>query len=363
MTPRPGVPAGRQITLKDVAAAAGVHVATASRALAPTGTRHLVRPETARRVADAAARLRYQPNDVAKSLRTRRTRTVGVVVQDLAQPHTAAVVRGICDELAGAGYLAVVASCGDDTRRAITLIRKVAARQVDGLILSAHPALLQTLAAAAGPERPIAAAAAAGGESCPSVSVDLAAGMRAVVMHLALLGHRAIVLLASAGDGARHREYRAAMSGAGLRPLPPLTAAQSHSLAEGERCGRKLARGPLRCTAVIATSDILAAGCCQALAASGLMCPGAVSVAGMGDLPLGSSLAPGLTTLRLPHQRVGELAASLALTMIGGQEPDCASQLVAPQLIVRGSTAPVSLRGGDAGRAEPGGLADQPLVT
>src|SRR6202046_3939116 len=97
----------RPATLRDVAAAARVHPATASRALNPE-TRILVSEDTARRVAAAAARLGYQPNPVARSLRTRRSHTVGVLIPDLNNPLFPPIVRGLEDKLAAAGYVALI---------------------------------------------------------------------------------------------------------------------------------------------------------------------------------------------------------------------------------------------------------------
>src|SRR6202035_2563961 len=104
----------RPATLRDVAAAAGVHPATASRALNPE-TRLLVSEETAKRVLAAAAELGYRPNAVARSLRTRRSHTVGVLIPDLNNPLFPPMIRGLEDRLAAAGYVALIGNTdGDD---------------------------------------------------------------------------------------------------------------------------------------------------------------------------------------------------------------------------------------------------------
>jgi len=103
----------RPATLRDVAAAARVHPATASRALNPE-TRILVSEDTARRVTDAAARLGYRPNPVARSLRTRRSHTIGVLIPDLNNPLFPPIVRGLEDKLGAAGYVALI---GNNRRR------------------------------------------------------------------------------------------------------------------------------------------------------------------------------------------------------------------------------------------------------
>src|SRR6202012_1400818 len=106
----------RPATLRDVATAAGVHPATASRALNP-GTRLLVSQETARRVNDAATRLGYRPNPVARSLRTRRSNTIGVLIPDLNNPLFPPIIRGIEDRLAEHGYVALIGNTDTDPHR------------------------------------------------------------------------------------------------------------------------------------------------------------------------------------------------------------------------------------------------------
>src|SRR5260370_39722326 len=108
--------AGPPRTLRDVAARAGVHPATASRALNPE-TRILVSEDTAQRVLDAAAALGYRPNPVARSLRTRRSHTVGVLIPDLNNPLFPPIVRGLEDRLAAAGHVALIGHTDSDAER------------------------------------------------------------------------------------------------------------------------------------------------------------------------------------------------------------------------------------------------------
>src|SRR6266513_5609261 len=120
---------------RDVAVSAGVHPATASRALNP-GTRLLVSEETARRVTEAASRLGYQPNPVARSLRTRRSHTVGVLIPDLNNPLFPPIVRGLDDRLAAAGYVALIGNTDGDDERERVVFEQMRARHVDGMVLA-----------------------------------------------------------------------------------------------------------------------------------------------------------------------------------------------------------------------------------
>src|ERR1700686_3836761 len=125
----------RPATLRDVAAAAGVHPATASRAL-NLETRLLVSEETARRVTASAAKLGYRPNPVARSLRTRRSHTVGVLIPDLTNPIFPPIVRGLEDKLAAAGYVALLGNTDADANRERPLFEQMRAPHVAGFVLA-----------------------------------------------------------------------------------------------------------------------------------------------------------------------------------------------------------------------------------
>ena len=122
------------VTLKDVAALAGVHPATASRALNHQ-TRLLVSAETASRILAAADELGYRPNTVARSLRTRRSHTVGVLIPDLTNPLFPPIVRGIEDRLAADGYVALIGNTDSDDDRERLVFDRMLARHVDGFVL------------------------------------------------------------------------------------------------------------------------------------------------------------------------------------------------------------------------------------
>ena len=342
--PAPARP-GAVVTLKDVAAEANVHPATVSRALHPA-TRHLVRPGTARRVIRAAESLGYVCDHSAASLRTRSTRTVGVLLPDLAGSLAAAFARGVEDHLTTAGYVALTGSTDCDTSRERMFLTVMRGRHVDGLILAGGAARAPLAAAASrlGLDVVIAGTVPDNG-SLPAVSADYSRGMRMLVDHLAALGHRSISCITSPEENGQYRDFLAALAAKGLQPPPPpALAARAHTTEEGKRCCRRLLAGRGSCTAIITTSDLLAAGCCQALAEDDRPCPRHVSVAGCGDLPLAGSVTPPLTTIRLPAYHVGVQAAQLLLDRIASPGSPPVARLLPPELIVRGSTARVRFR-------------------
>src|ERR687890_2700491 len=127
------VRAGGAVTLRDVARVAGVHPATVSRALNEE-TRGLVNAETARRVLKAAEELGYQPNPIARGLKTNRSYTIGVLIPDLMNPLFPPIVRGIQDRLEEAGYTPLIANTENDPERERIDFDRLRARQVDGFI-------------------------------------------------------------------------------------------------------------------------------------------------------------------------------------------------------------------------------------
>jgi LacI family transcriptional regulator len=358
----------RPATLRDVASAAGVHPATASRALNPE-TRILVSEDTARRVAEAAARLGYRPNPVARSLRTRRSHTVGVLIPDLNNPLFPPIVRGLEDKLAAAGYVALLGNTDADQDRERTLFEQMRARHVDGFVLATATLHDQLLAEAAAGDVPVVLMNRLASEySFPSVSVDNEQGARMAVTHLSRLGHTRIAHIAGPQEIStgisRLRGFRDGMATHGLEVDEDLIAyATRYTVEEGTRCCRELLSRP-GFTAVAAANDMLAVGCYAALDETSLQCPDDISVIGFNDMPFIDRLRPPLTTVRFPHYQLGTEAAQLLIERINGGGGPVKILYLAPELIVRGSTsqprapqagsaagAPVPLRPAPPGRA------------
>jgi LacI family transcriptional regulator len=335
----------RPATLRDVAAAARVHPATASRALNPE-TRILVSEDTARRVTDAAARLGYRPNPVARSLRTRRSHTVGVLIPDLNNPLFPPIVRGLEDKLAAAGYVALIGNTDADANRERTLFEQMRARHVDGFVLATATLHDQLLADAAAADVPLVLMnRLAPDYSFPSVSVDNEQGLRMAVTHLARLGHTRIAHVAGPQEAStgisRLRGFRDGMATAGLAVDEDLIAyAGRYTVEEGARCCRELLARPgdSAFTAVAAANDMLAVGCYSALDERSLQCPEDISVIGFNDMPFIDRLRPPLTTVRFPHYQLGTEAAQLLLERINGAEGPVKVLYLAPEIVIRGST-------------------------
>jgi LacI family transcriptional regulator len=338
------------VTLRDVATRAGVHPATASRALNPE-TRILVSEDTAQRVLEAAEVLGYSPNPVARSLRTRRSHTVGVLIPDLNNPLFPPIVRGLEDRLAANGYVALIGNTDSDDQRERMVFDQMRARHVDGLVLATARLRHPLLAEASRADLPVVLInRLAQDYSFPSVSVDNERGVRMAVGHLAALGHRRIAHIAGPQETStglsRYRGFVTAMESGGLPVDGDLVVfAKSFTVEEGERCSRLLLDRGAGCTAIAAGNDMLAVGCYGALDEAGLSCPEDISVVGFNDMPFIDRLRPPLTTIRFPHYQVGTEAAQLLLERIAEHAGPVKILYLAPELVIRGSTARARLNG------------------
>ncbi|MGH9294732.1 MAG: LacI family DNA-binding transcriptional regulator, partial [Acidimicrobiales bacterium] len=328
-----------------VARLAGVHPSTASRAL-NEATRDLVRADTVERIVAAASTLGYKPNYLARSFKTRRTLSIGVVIPDINNPLFPPIVRGVEDRLAKAGYLALIANVESDPEREQRIFDELTSRQVDGLVLATAKREDPVLIRLSHHGVPLVLVnRVVDDHTFSSVSVDDGAAVRLVVDHLARLGHRRIGHIAgpqplSTGFG-RYRGFVTSMRANSLVPDSHLVSfAHSYSIAEGIRCGDELLGLADPPTAVLAANDMLALGCYTAMEALGLACPGDVSIVGFNDMPFIDRLDPPLTTVRIPAYDIGFQAAELMVERIDRPEAPLKVLLLAPELVVRHSTAP-----------------------
>ena len=331
-------------TLRDVAEVAGVHAATASRALNPK-TRRLVNADTARRILRAAESLGYQPNPIARSLKTARSSTIGLVIPDLTNPLFPPIVRGIEDVLAPAGYNAWIVNTDNDPARESTQIASLRSRQVEGLIVATarleHP-LLEKLHDQG--MRMVLVNRRLANMGIPSVTPDDSAGIAMAVKHLVDLGHRRIAHVAgpqTTSTGVfRSRAFRHAIRDHGLDDEPSLVVECDYwNEEEGARALRALLDRGSPFTAIVAGNDLIALGCYDVFAERGISCPDDVSVVGFNDMPFLDKLRAPLTTVSVPHYAIGAEAARMLIETI--EEPDRHPRsLVLPlSLVVRQSTS------------------------
>jgi len=221
--PKPAAAAPRAVTLKQVAAHAGVHASTVSRALNPA-TRGLVAEDLARKIQAAAATLGFRPNAAAASLRTGRSHLVGVLLPDISNPVFSPILSGITEALSFGGYSTIVADVGEDVDKQLRLIDDLRARHVDGFILATVNRDDRVVGYCL--ERNIRVVLVNRSERKPRVSAavsDDEYGIELAMDHLAKLGHRSIGHLAAPARTStgyrRQQSFKAAADTRGLRSL------------------------------------------------------------------------------------------------------------------------------------------------
>ena len=320
----PNLRGGSRATLRDVARKAGVHPATASRAL-NDDTRALVNEETAERVRLAAEELDYRPNPIARGLKTNRSYTIGVLIPDLTNPLFPPILRGIEDRLEEAGYTPLIANTDNDPERELVDTQAMRARQVEGIITATarrdHGGLDDVMAAGLEvvlvnrwlPGVPISAATA-----------DDRKGQRMAIEHLAGLGHRRIAHLAGPLDYStgidRHDAFLEAVQEFGLDTDPAPGARQPgvHRGRGGPAVPRAARRGGARSRRSPPPTTCSRWAACDVLAERGIACPAQISVVGFNDMPFAGRFQPPLTTIRIPHYEIGTAAAELMLERLRG---------------------------------------------
>ena len=293
---------------------------------------------------ESARELGYRPDPVARSLRTRRSGFVGVVVPDLTNPVIPPIVRGIEAVLWTAGIACLLADTDNAPEREALLVDELLARRCEGLIVATATRFSETVNELAGGDVPtVLVTRDIDSHALPLVAGDDASGVDAAVEHLAGLGHRRIANVSGpptlSTTVRRLRAFEGAAERLGLETSGLIVHGDAFTEAAGTRaCAELLARdAPF--TAIVAGNDLIALGCMKALGEAGLRCPDDVSIVGHNDTPMVASLQPPLTTVAIPQERIGAEAARVLLERLGGGKLETEPTLLPTALVVRGSTA------------------------
>lgn len=345
--------ARRRVTIAEVAREAGVSKTTVSVVLNGSAASFGIRPATQATVREAMARLGYAPNHAARSLRSRQTNVLTLLVQDLANPcftdiavaaRAAAESKGYTVNVVGAGPVeaelkaldhlrggssdGVIVATGRHGERpqAIEMLRDLVRHGVPAVILldrSPDPLL-------------------------PAIRVDVEAGAYLATTHLLRLGHRRIAHLALQGarpldaeqssQGDRYRGYRRALEAAGLAVDPALVIRGGDTPDGGRSMVRSLfERGRPAPTAILVYNDLMAVGVLRGLYELGRAVPRDVAVVGTDGIELGEYLSPALTTIDHPRAELGRLAVETVCDLLGGAQAVAAERVLPTGLIIRES--------------------------
>ena len=333
------------VTLRDVANRAEVHPSTASRALNER-TRDRVSAAAVQRVLEAARQLGYRPNSLARGLKLQQTFTIGMLLPDLTNPLFPPIVRGIEDVLLEAGYTLVLANTDNSEQKEAAIIEAMERRRVDGLMVATarrdYP-LIDRLIEANMPM--VLINRTLDDPTVSSVAGNDHAGIGLALKHLAALGHRRIAHVAgtqAVSTGLdRYHAFLAWMMSLDLDLDHDLIVfADQFREQEGAAAFAELLRRREDFTAVVAANDLVALGCYNVCRERKLAIPGHLSVVGYNDIPFCDQFAPPLTSVRIPHYRIGAKAAELLLDAVMERDSTPVAVRLIPTLSVRESTGP-----------------------
>lgn len=341
---------GKAATIREVAALAGVSTATVSRTLRNSAN---VGPSTRARVEEAAAALRYRPSGVARSLKLRSTRTIGLIVTDIENPYFPQIVRAVEDAARDRGHSVLLADGRRDPERELESLDLLAEREVDGLIVASstlsarHQDRIRELpcpVVIVNSESTVAAV--------PAFVSDNVVGGRIAAEHLFDLGHRQVVYITAPREGNRAAADRFDGAGARLHELgarAPLQAVLAEAgVAGGLQAAQRVMGEHPGTTALICYNDLTAIGATRGLRAIGHEVPQDVSVMGFDDIELAAFVDPALTTVRQATDEMGrEAVASLFARIEAGRAADAGTvhgvigetRRLSVELVIRDSTA------------------------
>lgn len=340
-------------TIKDVAKKAGVSITTVSHVINET---RYVSESLTHKVYDAMAELDYRPNILARSLRSGRTKTIGLVIPDISNAFFAEFSRKIEDEGFESDYSVILCNTDENPAKEERYIDVLIAKQVDGLIFFAagdngslqdhvHHSNIPVVIV----DREV------DGIDSNVVLIDNFAGGIQATEYLLSLRHKRIGCISGPSpirpSAQRVEGYKAALAADGLPHEPGLLQTGDFRFEGGERGMLALLDLPERPTAVFACNDMMALGAIRAIKQAGLRVPEDISVIGFDDTPLASLIFPPLTTISQPVKEMAEVAVALLIKQINLREErkhkkdllsDYQRIILAPELVVRGTCTTLS---------------------
>lgn len=331
-------------TIYDVARLAGVSTATVSRLLNGTGQ---IAPATRAAIEAAVEQLGYRPNTIARSLVTKSTQTIALLLPDITNPFYAALVSGIQEHALRQDHTMLLCTTEGDPEREEQYLGLLRAKQVDGALVDGLVLPPDRIARFVQDGFPIVCLDRdIESDAIPLVQVDNLAGGRLAADHLLSLGHSTIAHVtgprALGISDERLRGYREALAAAGIAADPELVAEGRFTEQGGYEATRTLLGRGAGFTAVFAGNDLSAIGVLHAIAESRRRVPEDVSVVGFDDLRLSAFTTPPLTTVQQPAAEIAQRATELLFDLAGGRNVETTRHLLEPRLVVRASTAPPS---------------------
>lgn len=328
-------------TIYDVARLAGVSTATVSRALNDSGQ---IAPGTRLTIEAAVEQLGYRPNTIARSLVTKATHTIALLLPDISNPFYASLVSGIQQHALKSGNTMLLCMTEGDAEQEEQYLSLLRAKQVDGALVDGLVLPPERIARFVEDGFPIVCLDRdVNSPSVPLVQVDNRLGARLAIDHLLSLGHTRIAHVMGAQSRISEERlagYGASLAAVGIAVSGRLVQRGGFTEEGGYTATKRLLESDVELTAVFAANDLSALGAITAIVAHGKRVPDDVSVVGFDDLRLASFTSPPLTTVQQPAFEIGEHAAQILLDRIKGAAPGGLRFLHPPTLVVRESTAP-----------------------
>ncbi|MBN8988852.1 MAG: substrate-binding domain-containing protein [Rhizobiales bacterium] len=338
-------PVKKKAGIADIAAAAGVSTATVSRVL---NTPSMVRPELRERVQQALRTTGYVPHGAARALASRRTRSVGTVVPTLDTANFSRGVEALQNRLREKGYSLLVANSQYDLEKELWETRALLEHGIDGLVLVGNERLSDTRTLLRQYDIPVVVIYVSDpADKVPAVGMDNFQCSYDLTRYLIDLGHREFAVLTTpftTNDRIRARRQGTltCLEHRGLRPPAHALIETPYAMENGRQAMRTLAARFPEITALICTTDVLAIGAMAEAKELGLNIPRDLSVVGFDDVEFASYVDPPLTTVHVPNEEIGRLAADRLFELMTGVAVDMATDIPGPLVIRRSAAAPRS---------------------
>jgi len=331
-----------KVTLKDIARESGYSITTVSHALSGYGD---VNENTRQHIIAIAERLGYQPNLAARHLRSKQTKTIGMVIPltaHFSDPFFMELLSGVGRQAAEYGYDLLLSAQQPGEEELNAYRRIVASSRIDGVVVARvqrDDPRIKFLKEAC---HPFVVFGRSNANDYPYIDVDGRAGIHQIVLHLARLGHRRIAFVLSppqlAFTALRYEGYCQGLAEAGL-PLDNAYIVQGDlTRAGGHTAAAHLLALPEPPTAIVACNDSMALGAMLAIQEQKLVVGRDVAVAGFDDIPAAASASPPLTTVRQPIYDIGRQALDMLIRVIRNEPVENLHVLLVPELIVRASS-------------------------
>lgn len=335
-------------TIDDVAALAGVSIATVSRVINEPSK---VADATRRKVNAAIARTGYTTNAMARSLRMRRSNMILILAPDVGDPNFSNILVGLETEASKRGYGVLIGNTQNDPTRETDYLRFISSNKAEGLILlTGHLPFGVARAPDARLPPMVAINEPVPGDQIPFVGVDNFEAARIAAEHLVSQGHRRIAFIGSANRMVNQRReagYRAALDNAGIPIVPGLILEGEGTTESGRQATEHMFVRDVLPTAFLCVNDATALGVIIALNARGYDLPRQFSVMGFDDISFASFVTPSLTTMKQPRSKIGEAAMNLLLAVIEDRPQEQREVLLRSELILRNSVARLGPGGQD----------------